>query len=284
MRSRDWWLVTCGGKITRAWIVLLVGAACIFRPCSNRLNAQEPEIRIAAASDLRFVMPELARQAQKERHIRINVIYDSSGNSFAQIQNGAPFDLFFSADIEYPKKLEAAGFAVSGSLLEYAEGRIVLWTPADAKIDVTKQGWNALLDPDVHKIAIANPEHAPYGRAAVAALQNAGIYDRVKSKLVYGENISQAAQFVQSGNAQAGIIARSLAMSPGMRDGQMLEIPSDSYPPIQQAAVVLKGAANKHGALEFLDFIKSASARQILEKYGFVVPSIGSARRSVTVN
>ncbi len=186
---------------------------------------------MAAAADLKFAMQDVAAQFEKQSGTKVDVTYGSSGNFFSQLQNGAPFDLFFSADIDYPKKLEAAGLAEPGTLYEYAIGRIAIWTPADAKVDVASLGWKTLLDPSVQKIAIANPEHAPYGRAAVAALQKAGIYDQVKPKLVYGENISQAAQFVQSGNAQAGIVAMSLAVSPGMKDGKRWEIPADMHPP-----------------------------------------------------
>jgi molybdate transport system substrate-binding protein len=200
------------------------------------------------------------------------VTYGSSGNFFSQLQNGAPFDLFFSADIEYPRKLEAAGLAELGSLYEYAVGRIVIWTPADAKVDVSKDGWKILLDASVQKIAIANPEHAPYGRAAVAALQKAGLYESVKAKLVYGENISQAAQFVQSGNAQAGIVAMSLAISPAMRDGKRWEIPAVMHPALEQGAVILKDAKNKDAAQAFLEFVKSQSGRATLAKYGFEIP------------
>src|SRR3989440_642733 len=165
-------------------------------------------------------MNELAEKFEKQSGTKVNVTYGSSGNFFSQMQNGAPFDLFFSADIEYPRRLEAMGLAEPGTLYEYAVGRIAIWTPADSKVDVTKQGWKTLLDASVEKLAIANPEHAPYGRAAIAALQPAGLYESVKSKLVYGENISQAAQFVQSGNAQAGVVAVSLAGLPAVDDGE----------------------------------------------------------------
>src|SRR5467141_1805150 len=148
----------------------------------HELRAQGKEIRIAAAADLKFAMGELADRFEKQSGTKVNFTYGSSGNFFSQMQNGAPFDLFFSADIEYPRKLEAAGLAEPGTLYEYAVGRIVIWMPSDAKVDVAKQGWKTLLDPNVEKIAIANPEHAPYGRAAVAALQNARIYESVKSK------------------------------------------------------------------------------------------------------
>jgi molybdate transport system substrate-binding protein len=141
--------------------------------------------------------------------------------------------------------------------------------PANAKVDVEKEKWAALLDASVEKVSIANPEHAPYGRAAVAALQKAGIYEQVKTKLVYGENISQAAQFVQSGNAQAGIVALSLAVSPAMKDGKKWEIPANTRPPIRQAVVLLKNAQNKDAAHTFLEFVKSGTGRKILEQSGF---------------
>ena len=174
--------------------------------------------------------------------------------------------------MEYPKKLEAAGLVEPGTLFEYAQGQIVIWTPAYSAVDVIKQGWNTLLDARVQKIAIANPALAPYGRAAIAALQKEAIYEQVKAKLVYGENISQAAQFAQSGNAQAGIIALSLALSPEMKQGNLWRIPVEMHPPIEQGAVVLKDAKNKTAAIAFVDFVKSASGREILEKHGFAVP------------
>ena len=237
------------------------------------VEAQGQEIRVAAAADLNFAMVDLSGQFEKQTGIKVNVTSGSSGNFFSQIQNGAPFDLFFSADVEYPKKLAASGFAEPETLEEYAQGRIVIWAPAGTKVDVTKQGWNALLDASVQKIAIANPEHAPYGRAAVSALQRAGIYGQVKAKLIYGENISQAALFVQSGNAQAGIIARALAISPGMKEGKIWEIPAETYPPIEQGAVLLKSTKNKNAARAFLEFVGSSAGRKILEKHGFAIPA-----------
>jgi molybdate transport system substrate-binding protein len=238
------------------------------------------EIAVAAASDLKFAMSELAGQFEKQTGTKVNVTYGSSGNFFSQLQNGAPFDLFFSADIEYPKKLESAGLTEMGTLYRYAVGRIVIWMPVDSKVDVTKQGWNALLDASVQKIAIANPEHAPYGRAAVAALQKAGIYQQVKSKLVFGENISQAAQFVQSGNAQAGIIALSLAISPPMKDGKSWKVPAEMHPAIEQGAIVMKSAKNKGPARGFLEFVKSKQGRATLEKYGFLILGSGQGSSS----
>jgi molybdate transport system substrate-binding protein len=263
--------VTSGRINLRKWFLVLPFIVSIFF-VRYGVRAQGKEIRIAAAADLKFAMGELAEKFEKQTGTKVNVTFGSSGNFFSQIQNGAPFDLFFSADIEYPQELEAAGLAEPGTLYEYAVGRIVIWTPADAKVDVANLGWKTLLDARVEKIAIANPEHAPYGRAAVAALQKAGIYEAVKAKLVYGENISQAAQFVQSGNAQAGIVAMSLAMSPAMRDGKRWDIPVEMHPAIEQGAIVLRDARNKEAARAFLEFVKSAAGRATLAEYGFAFP------------
>lgn len=251
-------------------------SACAFL-ASGGARAQNGELRIAAAADLKFAMDELAEQYKKLAPVKVAVTYGSSGNFFSQIQNWAPFDLFFSADIDYPKKLEAAGLAEPGTLYEYAVGRIVIWMPTKGDVDLAKLGWKTLLLDEIQKIAIANPEHAPYGRAAVAALQNAGIYDQVRAKLVYGENISQAAQFVQSGNAHVGIVALSLAISPVMKDGKRWEIPVNAYPPIEQGAVILKSAQDKAAARAFMVFVKSDIGRKILERYGFALPSTAAA-------
>ena len=239
---------------------------------SMAVPARAQEIAVAAAADLKFAMDDIASQYEKQTGNKVNVTYGSSGNFFSQLQNGAPFDLFFSADIDYARRVETAGLAEPGTLYPYAIGRIVIWAPADSRVDVTKLGWKALLSGSVQKIAIANPEHAPYGRAAVAALQKAGIYDQVKDKLVYGDNISQAAQFVQSGNAQVGIVALSLAVSSAMQGGRRWEIPADMHPPIEQAAIVLKNGRNKDAARSFLDFVKTEFARATLAKYGFSFP------------
>jgi molybdate transport system substrate-binding protein len=258
----------------RALLVTLVAALLMARA----VRAQE--IRVAAAADLKFAMQDVAAQFERESGTKVDVTYGSSGNFFSQLQNGAPFDLFFSADIDYPLKLEAAGFAEPGTLYEYAVGRIAIWTPADAKVDVRRLGWKALLSPSVQKISIANPEHAPYGRAALAALQKAGIYEQVKTKLVYGESISQAAQFVQSGNAQAGIVAMSLAVSPGMKAGKRWEIPVDMHPSIEQTAILLRNSKNKASARAFLEFVKSEAGRATLGKYGFTIPGTKAAAPS----
>jgi molybdate transport system substrate-binding protein len=268
MRFRIWIGVQSRLTTLSALFVLLALSA-VGAPAPNARLTGTQTVKVAAAADLQFALQDLATQFEKTSAAKIEASYGSSGNFYSQLQNGAPFDLFFSADMEYAKKLDAAGLAEPETLCKYAVGRLVVWMPADAKVDVMKDGWKALLDARVEKIAIANPEHAPYGRAAVAALRSAGIYEQVRGKLVYGENISQAAQFVQSGNAQAGLLALSLAVSPGMKEGKRWEVPGDEYPPIEQGAIVLKSANNKAAARAFLDFVMSDAGRETLRKYGF---------------
>jgi molybdate transport system substrate-binding protein len=246
----------------------LIVAAISF--ISNLCVAQE--ISVAAAADLQFAMQDIAARFQKETGNTVKATYGSSGNFLQQIQNGAPFDVFFSANLDYAKKLEAAGLTEPGSYYEYAKGRIVIWVSSDSKLDLTS-GTKVLLDPSVKKIAIANPLHAPYGQAAVAALQHENIYDKVKDKFVLGENISQTASFVVSGAADIGIVALSLALSPNMKDkGRYAEVPTTEYPPIEQACVILRSSKSKNVAEQFLAFVKTSAIRDVLRSYGFDVP------------
>jgi molybdate transport system substrate-binding protein len=234
--------------------------------------AKAQTITVAAAADLQFVFQDVTARFQKDTGHEVKVIYGSSGNFFAQIQNGGPFDLFFSADIGYPQKLEAAGLTEPGTLYEYATGKIVLLAPKGSSLDL-KRGLPVLLDPQIKKIAIANPEHAPYGRAAVAALQHEKLYDQVSSKFVLGENISQTATFVVTGSADVGIVALSLALAPATQEkASYAPIPDDVYPPIRQAAVILKSSQQKEIARQFLAFLKKPEIVGLLEKYGFAVP------------
>lgn len=231
------------------------------------------EITVAAASDLQFAFPDVTARFEKETGAHVQVIFGSSGNLFTQIQNGAPFDLFFSADIEYPRKLEAAGLAQPATLYEYAEGKLVLWATKGTRLNVNR-GLQMLVDPAVKKIAIANPQHAPYGRAAVEALRHEGIYDKVADKLVLGENISQTASFVASGSADVGIIALSLALAPSLKEnGVYQEIPAHEYPAIHQGAVVLSSSKEKRVAQQFLAFLKTPAVVKLFKDYGFVLPN-----------
>jgi molybdate transport system substrate-binding protein len=231
------------------------------------------EITVAAAADLNLALSEIAATYQKQTGNTVRLSFGSSGNLFNQVQNGAPFDLFLSADVDYPKKLIEAGLAERTSLYRYARGRLVLWLPTSSSLDVERRGMEVLLDPSVKKIAIANPQHAPYGRAAVAALRHFGIYDKIADRLVLGENVSQSAQFVESGNAQAGIVALSHALAPAMKDkGRYWEIPADAYPVLEQAAVIVSRSANKKEAAAFLEYLKSPEATQVLRRHGFSLP------------
>jgi molybdate transport system substrate-binding protein len=229
-------------------------------------------ITVAAAADLQFAMQDIASRFQKETGKTVKLIYGSSGNFFQQIQSGAPFDMFFSANLDYPKQLESAGLTVSGSYYQYATGKVVVWVPNESKLDVSS-GLQVLLNPSVKKIAVANPQHAPYGQAAVAAMQKENIYDKVKDKFVLGENISQTASFVVSGAADVGLVALSLALSPNMKDkGRFAEIPAADYPPVTQACVILSSSKNKETAQQFLSFIKTSQSADTLRRYGFDVP------------
>lgn len=240
---------------------------------ANRLAATSDELTIAAASDLNFAFKELVSEYEKTTGSHVKLSLGSSGNFFSQIQNGAPFDLYFSADIGYPKKLEEAGLTLPGSLYRYAVGRIVMWTGNGTLLDVAK-GLDALRESTVKKIAIANPKHAPYGRAAVAAMEHFKVYDQVKDRLVLGENISQAAQFVESGACDVGIIALSLALAPTMKArGTYWEVPADAHPPLEQGAVILKSSTHQESARRFLEFLKSAQGLEIMRRYGFTLPN-----------
>src|SRR5579884_3927669 len=170
-------------------------ALALVAAAGGRADAQD--LRVAAASDLQAALPPIAAEFEKETGHHVALTFGSSGNFSTQIENGAPFDVFMSADVDYPKRLEQAGLAERGSLSEYATGRLVVWTRVDSGIDVTR-GLAVLADVRVRRIAIANPAHAPFGRAAVAAIRHERLYDRVRAKFVLGENISQAAQFAAS--------------------------------------------------------------------------------------
>jgi molybdate transport system substrate-binding protein len=230
------------------------------------------EIVVAAAADLNQGLPVIAEQFERESGNRVKLSFGSSGNFFAQLQNGAPFDVFLSADIDFPKRLEAAGLTEPGSLYEYAVGKIVLWVPNGSGLDVSR-GMSALLDPQVRKIAIANPMHAPYGKAAMAALQHEQLYGRVKDKLVLGENISQTFELAHSGNADVGIVALSLVVAPKVKDtGRFVAVPPSAYPPIRQGVVVIGSSQHKEAAKAFIAYLKRPETITLLKQYGFEVP------------
>jgi molybdate transport system substrate-binding protein len=226
-------------------------------------------LMVAAASDLQSALPDLVARFEKETGTKVSVSFGSSGTFFAQIANGAPFDVFFSADLDYPKRLVADGHADADTLYQYATGRIVVWTRKDAAIPI-ERGLQSLLDSRVRKVAIANPVQAPYGRAAVAALQHEKIYDTIRGKLVFGENISQTAQLVESGNADVGILAMSLARGPALSSsGTYVEIPATTHPPIDQGVVVVTASRNKPAARALIAYLQRPEVKQLFQHFGF---------------
>jgi len=236
--------------------------------------ASAQEITVAAAADMSAALPELVDAYTKKTGQTVKLSFGASGNLTNQIENGAPFDIFFSADEQYPQQLIKEGLASKDTLYRYAVGRLVLWIPNDSPLVLSELGIKALLDPSIKKIAIANPATAPYGRAAEATLRHYEIYDKVSSRLVVGENIRQAAQFVQSGNAQAGLIALSHALAPALNaQGRYWKVPLDAYPTLNQAAVVLTRSKQQDAARKFLDFLRTPEATSLLTSYGFSLPT-----------
>jgi molybdate transport system substrate-binding protein len=245
----------------------LLLSTCGARPTSGKLT-------VAAAADLQFALPQLLQQFRAANpRVEVSAVYGSSGNFYSQIRNGAPFDLFLSADMDYPRRLAAEGFAVPDSLFPYAVGRIVVWVPASSPVDAAALGIHALESDAVKHVAIANPQHAPYGRAAEAAIRSLGVYDRVAPKLVLGENIAQTLEFVESGAADAGVVALSLALAPSVRvRGRYWEVPVDAYPRIEQGGAVLARSRGSAAAASLCTFLQQAPARRILREYGFYMP------------
>lgn len=245
-------------------------ALAITAPVLARDADTEGAITIAAASDLKFAMDEIADAFRKARpHAKVDVIYGSSGKFHTQIQQGAPFDLYFSADIAFPRGLEEKGLS-AGPTRPYAFGRIVLWSPV---MDATTMTLNDLTDPKIRKIAIANPRHAPYGMRAEEALRSVGVWDALQGKLVMGENIAQTAQFVQTGNAEVGIIALALALNPTLAQAGGYHLIDDTlHEPLEQGFIVTLRAKENRLAHAFADFMTSPETRAIMARYGFVLP------------
>jgi molybdate transport system substrate-binding protein len=264
-----------------AFLYLRLIAVAVLFSCAALLSGQEVQskLTVAAAADMQYVLQEIGDEFQSQTGTQLVPVYGSSGSLFAQIQNGAPFDVFLSADMDYCRKLVSAHVALPDSLYRYAIGRLVLWAPPGSKVDVNR-GMDAVLDPAVTRIAIANPRHAPYGRAAVEALNHAKLYKKIENKLVLGENVSQAAQFVESGNAQLGFVSLSLVFAPTLQNkGNYFLVPTDTYSQIEQGAVILANSAKRRAAEAFLAFLKKPEGVRLLKKYGFVTPmTLGGSR------
>lgn len=247
-------------------IISLIAAFCLVFPRSNSLAATR-KLTIAGASDLSLAFKEIKAEFEKETGYEVVLSLGSTGMLARQIEEGAPFDAFFSANVKYIEELEKKGHVLPGTIELYARGRIVLATRAASSVKVKRL--EDLKDNGIKRIAIANPEHAPYGVAAMEALKAKGLWDELKPKLVYGENIRQTLQFVESGNAEAGIVALSIAEVPGIESST---IPSELHKPIDQAAGVVKNSKDRDGALKFIKFVVGPKGRQIMKKYGFAAP------------
>jgi len=236
------------------------------------LHAESP-LRVAAAADLEPVLPPILAEFERATGIHAEATYQASAMLTTEIENGAPFDLFLSADLAYPKRLidgglaDAAGSADSTSPITYAKGTLVLWTRNDSGLP--QPTLDLLRDPRLKRLAIANPDRAPYGRAAVAALKNLRLYDSLKPRIVTAENVAQAAQFVDSANADAGLISLTSALTPRLSSsGSYFVIPRDLYPPIEQGAVIISKTTQRTSAHKLLDFLLSASVQAQLAKSG----------------
>lgn len=248
-------------RTSRVLLWLLLAAACV------PLLHPQTTIRVAAAADLEPVLPPIFAEFQRQTGIRAVATYKASAVLTTQILNGAPFDLFLSADFGYPQRLAAAGVADSAAPILYAKGTLVLWTRKDSQLPAPSI--DLLRSPALKTLAIANPRQAPYGRAAMAALKKLNLYPSLQQRIVTAENISQAAQFVDSGNAQAGLISLTSALTPTLSSiGSYFVIPRDLYPPIEQGALVVKNSAQRAAAHKLLDFLLTPSIQAQMASRG----------------
>lgn len=230
-------------------------------------------VRVAAASNLQVALTEVREAlAGADPPVELIVTYGSSGTFYQQISNGAPCDLYLSADLAYPQLLVEAGLADDADLFRYAVGRLVVWAPHGSPADPTR-GLAGLADPAITRVAIASPEHAPYGQAAAAAMTSTGVYDQVRDKLVLGENVSQAAEFAASGHAQVAVIPLSLVLgTPLAEQGTYGEVPAEAFPPLEQGGVVLPAATDRAAAQRVRDFLTDGEGAAVLARYGFTLP------------
>ncbi len=247
----------------RALALILIAAPGVIASAQK----PTPTLRIAAAADLQPLLPTLLTQFQQQTGIHAEASYQSSATLATQIIDGAPFDLFLAADLSFPQRVIDAGRSEESQPIPYARGTLVLWTRNDSGLGTLSL--ETLREPVIKTIALANPEHAPYGRAAQAALQHTGLYDNLRPKLVIAENIAQAAQYADSGNAQAGFLSLTSALTPRLRaSGHFVRVPDEDYPPILQGAVVIRNSAAASSAHRFLDFLAQPATRQILAAEG----------------
>lgn len=246
--------------------VIIGLVAILFTACSR----PNDKVVVATAANVQFVMQELQKEFEKGTDTRLEIVVGSSGKLTAQIREGAPFDLFVSADTRYPQEIYDNGGGETAPKI-YARGALVLWTSDSTVVPDLPM----LANPAVKKIALANPETAPYGTVAVQVLQKAGLYEQVKSKLVYGESIAQTTQYIATGAADLGFTALSVVLSPEMKGkGRYVKLDSTTYTPIDQAALLLKHSETspkREKSREFYDFLYSENAMIVFKKYGYSV-------------
>jgi molybdate transport system substrate-binding protein len=253
----------------RGWLLIfMVGTlpVCLYPDAQ-----QNATLKIAAAADLQPVLPALIEQFEQQSHKRVEASYASSATLATQILNGGPFGLFLSADLSFPQKVASAGLAESAEPIPYARGTLVLWARNDSPVQPLSI--DSLRNPALRTVAVANAEHAPYGRAAKAAIEKLGLAGALKDKLVVAENIAQTAQYADSGNADAGLISLTSALTPRLSaDGKYVTMPENSYPPLLQGAVVIKQAPGANEAHQFLAFLLSPPIRKQLAGRGLKAP------------
>ncbi len=252
-------------------IVLLLTAILFAVSCGGKKAVSE--LTASAAADLTPAFQEIGALFEKESGTKVTFNFGSTGQLAQQIEQGAPVDLFAAANVSFVEELEKKGLILSDTKAFYAQGRITIWTRQDNPLTLTRL--EDLTRADVKKLAIANPEHAPYGIAAREALQSVGIWDAVKDKIVFGENIRQTLQYAESGNVDVAIVALSLSIGSG---GRYTLIPAELHKPLKQALAVIKGAKNEAAARRFAAYVNGDAGRAIMRKYGFILPGEEAAK------
>jgi molybdate transport system substrate-binding protein len=248
-------------------LLRIVCAALVFFAACGGKKAEPRSITVMAASDLTPAFEELGREFERQKGVRVRFSFGSTGNLARQIENGAPADVFAAADVSFIEGLEAEGLVVPGTRALYARGRLTLYTAADSGHNFTKL--EDLAGPEVERFAIANPEHAPYGVAAREALEESGLWEKVKDKCVFGEDVRTAQQFAETGNVDAAVVALSLSVR---GSGRRVLVPEELHRPLDQALAVVKGAKNEQDARAFAAFVNGPEGRPVMRKYGFVLP------------
>lgn len=252
---------------------LVLAAGLMFSTALFPAAAYSQDLRIAAATELKFLFEDVSSQFQEKFAGQVSLVFDNSGALFEKIKNGESFDLFFSSDLRYPKRLEQTGEGEPGTLYRYGISGLVIWVPKESKLDLQELHMNVLLDPSVKKVAIPDPSLAPPGRAAFDALSYFKLEEQVRKKFILTDTSWMAARYVESGAAEVAIIPLSLAAAPAMRAaGRYWEIPRAAYPPIEVSSIILRDALHRDSARAFLLYLNSKTGRDLMHLYGFLTP------------